>query len=218
MALDGLLRTGEVVVDTRAAAEYAAGHAPGTLNLPLDASFTTWAGWLLPYDRDIYLLVHDAVGGAAGEAVRDLASIGLDRVAGILGTDALEAWVAAGHALATVAQTTPAEVAELLERGTATVIDVRGRAEWEAGHLPGVPNIPLGYLAERLGELPTDRPVVVHCQSGARSAIAASVLRGRGLTSVQNLAGGYAAWERVGLPVVRGGAEQADGALASAAA
>ena len=69
----------------------------------------------------------------------------------------------------------------MVARGEATVVDVRGRAEWEAGHLPGVPNIPLGYLAERLAELPTDKPVVVHCQGGARSAIAASVLQARGL-------------------------------------
>ena len=111
-ALDGLLRTGEVVVDTRAAAEYAAGHVPGTINIPLNGSFTTWAGWLLPYDRDVYLLVDDAGCSHCVEtAVRDLAMIGLDRVAGVVGTDALAAWTAAGRTLATVAQTTPAEAA-----------------------------------------------------------------------------------------------------------
>ena len=82
----------------------------------------------------------------------------------------------------------------------------RGRAEWEAGHLPGVPNIPLGSLAEHAGELPSDRPVVVHCQGGARSAIAAIVLRARGVPSVINLAGGFAAWQQAGLPVAPVGA------------
>jgi hydroxyacylglutathione hydrolase len=220
-ALEGLLRQGVVVVDARPAAEFAGGHVPGTLNVPLDGSFTTWAGWLLPYDRDVYLLLDDAGGSHAGveEAVRDLAMIGLDRVAGVFGADALEAWTAAGHALATVAQATPAEVASLLARDDATVVDVRGRAEWEAGHLPGVPNIPVGYLAERLDDLPTDRPLVVHCQSGARSAIAASVLRSRGLGNVVNLVGGYAAWQQAGLPVVREDAEQfADGEPALATA
>ncbi|MGZ8471479.1 MAG: MBL fold metallo-hydrolase [Gemmatirosa sp.] len=209
-ALDALLATGAVIVDTRPAAEFAAGHVPGTLNIPLDGSFTTWAGWLLPYDRDVYLLVDETHGQSVAAAVRDLAMIGLDRVAGVLGADALAAWTAGRRPLATVAQRTAAEVAELLAGHAATVIDVRGRAEWEAGHLPGVPNIPVGYLAERLGELPTDRPVVVHCQAGARSAIAASVLQARGLTNVVNMVGGYGAWQQAGLPVTRDDSESAD--------
>jgi hydroxyacylglutathione hydrolase len=95
----------------------------------------------------------------------------------------------------------------MLARGEATVIDVRGSAEWEAGHLPGVPNVPVGYLAERLDELSTDLPLIVHCQGGAPSAIAASVLKARGIRNVVNLAGGYAAWERAGLPTTRDAVE-----------
>ncbi|HEY0970116.1 MAG TPA: rhodanese-like domain-containing protein [Gemmatimonadales bacterium] len=203
--IEALLDGGATIVDTRPAAEFAQGHVPGTINIPLGASFTTWAGWLLPYDRDVHLLVDDdGCSHCLETAVRDLAMIGLDRVAGIFGTYALDAWTAAGRTLATVAQATPAEVSAMLERGTATVIDVRGRSEWEAGHLPGVPNIPAGYLAERMGELSADRPVVVHCQSGARSAIAASVLEAHGRTDVVNMVGGFAAWQQAGLPVARG--------------
>jgi hydroxyacylglutathione hydrolase len=200
-ALDGLLRRGAVVVDTRSAAEFAAGHVPGTLNIPLNASFTTWAGWLLPYDQDVHLLVDDACPRCADTAVCGLAMIGLDRVVGVTGQDALEAWTAAGRELGTISQATAPEVAAMLERGEATVVDVRGRAEWEAGHLPGVPNIPVGYLAERLAELTTGRPVVVYCQGGSRSAIAASLLQARGVRNVVNLVGGFAAWQEAGLPV-----------------
>ena len=82
---------------------------------------------------------------------------------------------------------------------TLLAADVRGQAEWEAGHLPGVPNIPLGYLTRRLAEVPRDRPVVVHCQAGSRSAIAASVLRSRGIAGVINLTKGYQEWEARGL-------------------
>jgi hydroxyacylglutathione hydrolase len=204
--LDALLRDGEVVVDTRSAAEYAAGHVPGTLNIPLTGSFTTWAGWLLSYDRDVYLLVDDAgCSHCVHTAVRDLAMIGLDRVAGVFGMDVLSAWTSSGRALATVAQTTPAEAAAMVARGEATVVDVRGSAEWEAGHLPGVPNVPVGYLAERMSELPTGLPLIVHCQGGSRSSIAASVLQARGVKHVMNLVGGYAAWEQAGLPTTRHG-------------
>ena len=77
---------------------------------------------------------------------------------------------------------------------------VRGHTEWEAGHLPGVRNIPVGLLAESLYTLPTG-PFVVQCQSGARSMIAASVLHRVGRSDVRNLVGGYADWSAKGLPV-----------------
>lgn len=81
------------------------------------------------------------------------------------------------------------------------VIDVRGRSEWDAGHIAGVPNIPLGTLPDRLGEIPRDRPIAVHCQGGGRSAIAASVLEANGFENVVNVTGGFGAWEKEGLPV-----------------
>ena len=201
-SLRALLRQGATVVDTRPAAMFAAGHVPETINIPLDSGFTTWAGWLLPYDRDVYLIVDEHCQGCVETAVHDLATIGLDRVAGVLGARAIDAWAATGETLGTVPQITVADAATLLERGEATVIDVRGRAEWEAGHLPGVRIVPLGYLPSALGELPPGKPLIVHCQTGARSSIAASVLRARGVTNVLNMTGGYAAWERAGLPSV----------------
>ena len=201
--LEALLVEGALVVDTRTATEYAARHVPGTINIPLNKSFNTWAGWLVPYDRDFFLIVRDSCTHCVDEAVRDLAMIGLDRVTGYLGAEVIEAWAAAGHELGTVPQISAGELAERRRVGDVTVLDVRGHAEWDAGHLPGVENIPVGYLTERLDEVPRDRPVVVHCQSGARSAIAASVLRAKGLTNVVNLTGGFADWQARGNPVER---------------
>jgi hydroxyacylglutathione hydrolase len=204
-ALPELVNEKAVIVDARPAAAFAAGHVPGTINIPLNGAFTTWAGWFVPYDRDVYLLLDDgdAAGAAkrADEAVRDLAMIGLDRVAGWFGGDAIAAWRARGLALGTVRQVSVTEAAALLDRGAVRVIDVRGRAEWEAGHLPGVQNIPAGLLRDHLAELPTDRPVVLQCQSGSRSAIAASVLKAAGVPGVVNLVGGITAWQEAGLPV-----------------
>jgi len=87
---------------------------------------------------------------------------------------------------------------------------VRSRAEWEAGHIPGVLNIPAGEIADRIGELPTMRPLVVHCQGGTRSTIAASLLDARGMTDIVDLPGGYTEWEGAGLPTVRGDGNLAD--------
>jgi hypothetical protein len=69
-------------VDLRTAADFAGGHAPGSINIPLNRSFTAWAGWLLPYDKDFYLIVDESTTAAVDAAVRDLALIGLDRIGG----------------------------------------------------------------------------------------------------------------------------------------
>ncbi len=212
-AVDALLRKREIIVDTRPAPDFASGHIPGTINIPLNKAFNTWAGWLMPFDRDFHLNVDAECSRCIDEAVRDLAMIGLDRVAGYFGTDVTEAWSASGGELATVQQISAPELAERIESGDVAVIDVRGRSEWEAGHLPGVPNIPVGYLTDRLREIPTSKPVVLHCQSGVRSAIAASVLQAKGVTNVINLAGGFAEWQKQKLPVER---EETSGELAAA--
>lgn len=197
------LEAGAPVVDTRSAAAFAGSHIPGTINIPYNRSFATWVGWLLPYDADLTILVHEREPNRVDRIVRDLAMIGLDRVAGWVGTEVLEEWSAAGRSLERVPQMTVAELAKRLERGDVAVLDVRGRTEWEAGHLPGVTNIPVGHLTGRLDELARDRPLVLQCESGARSAIAASVLRARGMTNVVNLSGGFTAWRNAGGPVER---------------
>lgn len=203
-SLDAVLRSGAIVIDTRHPADYADTHIPGTVNIPLNASFTTWAGWLVPYDRDFHLIVNDECSHCLDEAIRDLAMIGLDRTGGYFGSDVLESWRQSGREPGRIPQITAAELSHRLRGGHTTVIDVRGRSEWEAGHMPGATHIPLGYLGDRLDEVPRDRQVVVHCQSGARSAIAASLLAANGLTNVLNLSGGFAEWERSGRPVERG--------------
>jgi hydroxyacylglutathione hydrolase len=206
-----LVRSGAFVVDTRAAADFAAGHLAGTINIPLNRAFTTWAGWLVPYTRDFYLIVDHDRAQAVDEVVKDLALIGLDRIGGFLALDEreLEAWRATGGRLEAVAQITPDELQRRLADGGVAVIDVRGRAEWETGRLPGAPNIPLGYLGDRLSEVPATGTVVLQCESGSRSAIAASVLQARGGRDVANLVGGITAWRKAGLPVERPAPEPA---------
>lgn len=83
----------------------------------------------------------------------------------------------------------------------ALLLDVRGNDEWAAGHAPAARHVPLDELAARVGELPTDRRIVVVCRSGGRSARATSALTGAGFDAV-NLAGGMRAWAEVGLPCV----------------
>jgi len=195
-----------LVVDTRHAADFAAGHVPGVINIPLNRSFTTWAGWLLPYDRDLYLIVPGEEHlGSAARAARQLAMIGLDRVSGYFGDDVLPLWLQSDRLLETVPQMTPREARDRLARGAITVLDVRTQAEWDEGHIVGARLVPLGHLAARVAQLPRDRPIVVHCQGGGRSSMAASVLLAGGVKDVVNLAGGMGAWRGEGFDVERDG-------------
>lgn len=192
-----LLDRGGLVIDTRSAAEYASEFVPGTLNLPLTSSFVTWAGWLVPYTEDIHLLVGDGGEARLPEIVRALALIGLDRVAGYFAHTAL---TRAGRPLSRIPQIEARALGAVHGQHTPLVIDVRYDGEWREGHLPAAVHIPLGHLADRLSELPTDRPLVTQCRAGSRSAIAASLLRRGGFSDVSNLVGGYEAWVKAGLP------------------
>jgi hydroxyacylglutathione hydrolase len=192
-----------VVVDARPSALYTERHIPGTIHIPLGRSFTTWAGWLLRYDTPFYLIIEDDSSARLDEAMRDLALIGLDGAAGWFGADAVEAWGTSGHGYGFTATMTPEELAALQVGGGVAVIDVRGESEWNAGHLAGSTHIPLGYLVDRIAEVPAGVPVVLHCQGGGRSLIATSLLAAEGVAGVINLTGGFGAWDKAGLPVER---------------
>lgn len=202
--IHALLAGGGTIIDTRPAAAFADGFIPGTINIPLNKSFNTWAGWLVSFTRDFHLIVDtDAGTDGVDTAVRDLAMIGLDAVAGYFGRDVFDAFVSSGGALATLPRMSPEEVADGMMAGEVSVLDVRGLTEWEEAHIPTVKNIPVGYLTDNLDVLPATSPLVLHCQGGARSAIAASVLHARGFRNVVNMTGGFSAWDAAGLPVQR---------------
>jgi hydroxyacylglutathione hydrolase len=202
--LASVLAQGETVVDTRGARDFAQGAVPGTINIPANRTFTTWAGSLLGYDRDFYLIVDQGRAELVDELARDLAGIGLDRLAGYFSSDSVDAYRGSWGQLQTIPELTLAEVTQRLRKsgaGDEIVLDVRGAGEWEAGHLPRALNVPVGELDERLEEIPRNRAVIVHCQTGARAAMAVSILRARGFKDVSQFPGGFAEWQRAGQPV-----------------
>ncbi len=201
-SIAGLLQQQTPIVDTRHAVAFARGHLNGTINIPYNRAFTTWAGWLLPYDRPFALIADERT---IAEMSHDLALIGLDNAAGYFTRSVL-----AGSAQQTLPSLRTGQLADLLRQPDVFVLDVRGANEWTEGHLPGVRNIPVGYVAERSNELPRDKRIVVHCQTGSRSAIAASVLQSLGFNAA-NVLGGFDEWLASGGPVER---EPASGAVA----
>lgn len=203
------LSRGAQVVDTRPASAFAVGHLPGTLNIPMNRSFATWAGWLLDYRRPLYLIVPPLPATTLAEAVHDLTLIGFDNLAGYVPGSGTSV-----GAIGRVGRLSVEEAAEGIREGRLAALDVRARSEWDSGHLPGVSNIPLGYLADQIDSLSPTQPLVLHCQTGARSAIAASLLQSQGFSEVYNLEGGIEAWKAAGGPVERAGTGTGAGAAA----
>jgi hydroxyacylglutathione hydrolase len=192
-----LIREDAIMVDTRPAAQFAQAHLPGTLNIPL-ASLAEWGGWLLPYTEPIYLIVAPAM---QADALHTLHSIGLDIIAGVATSEVVEQAKAQGFALQSYGEVKPREVAEQILTGEVTLIDVRNQSEWNEKRLPHAHHVMLGTLSRRLDEIPMDKPIVLQCRSGNRSAIAASILQANGIPEVMNLVGGIQAWQKEGLPV-----------------
>ena len=133
----------------------------------------------------------------AAIAARALLLIGLDRIAGCFSSDAIAEWKRSGRPVGCVAQTDSAALAPRIANQEVVVVDVRDDSEWALGRLPGALHIPLGHLDSRVAEIPRTAPIVVHCQGGSRSAIAASVLLRHGM-EVSDLRGGIGEWSRAG--------------------
>jgi len=200
-ALDAkrLARASDPIIDLRSTHEYAAGHLRNSINIPHNKSFLNWAGSLLPYDRDLYF-----IGNSAEEErvklARELAQIGLERIAGVFPASRIGDLKRSGSAWIPSRELS---VESANANRTATILDVRGRSEYAEGHLPNAINIPVGELPRRLAEVPKG-PIIVHCKGGSRSAIATSILQQSGRDDVANMLGGYTEWHRKGFAVETG--------------
>jgi hydroxyacylglutathione hydrolase len=194
-----VLKSDAVVLDVRAIKEFADGFIPGTMNIPLGGGFTKWAGWLIPYDVPIYLIAKSE--SDVLKAVRNLAMIGLDNVQGWCDESVLREF----GKLEQVTRMSSEEVSKKTVTDNIRVLDVRHLDEYLDGHVPNAIHVPLGYLSKRINEVPKDKPIVVHCASEMRSAVAVSILRKHDFEHVYHMNDGFDAYERNGFVVERGG-------------
>ncbi|MEV4466215.1 rhodanese-like domain-containing protein [Micromonospora echinofusca] len=183
---------GAVVIDARDPQEFAAGHVRGAINIPADGRFAETAGSVVAPDRKVLVV---APQDREEEIVVRLARIGFDQVIGYL-REPEGAFLEMVADMTRASRVTATELREALD-GTETpvVLDVRNAGEREQGAVAGSLHIPLAELTRRVDEVPTDRPVVVHCAGGYRSSVAASLLRDAGRADVSDLLGGYGAWQ-----------------------
>lgn len=186
------LGKGAQVVDIRPASRFETAHLAGTINIPLNNSFTNWSGWLVDYDHDLYLVADQQ---NIEEAITALHSIGIDRIAGYIDLGFVNQFKDSRLELDRYESVEPEDVINHLT--DYHVVDVRNLSEWKSGHIDGAQHIMLGYLSDRIHEIPQDKPLLVHCELGGRSAIAVSILKQHGFKHVFNLAGGYDRFKKV---------------------
>ena len=185
-ALRALLGEGGRVIDVRPIADFAAGHIPGAVSIPLRDQFATWLGWLLPAGTPLAFVLAD--GQDPAEVAWQAAKIGHEHLAGQL-TGGMAAWRAAGG----LAETTELVSADHID-GRA-VLDVRQDAEYVTGHVPGAVHVELGDLPGREQDAPGR--AVVMCGHGERAMTAASLLQAAGCHGLAVLAGGAQDWVAV---------------------
>jgi hydroxyacylglutathione hydrolase len=201
LSLDEVLQLkadGAQILDVRDAMDFEGAHLAGAINVGIQGKYATWCGTVLDHAHPIVVI---AEAGGEEEAVMRLGRIGFDNVAGYLkgGMDALND---RPELVAKIERITAVALSERMVTPEAPiVVDVRSEKEWNTKRISGSVNIPLNHLRERAAEIPNDHQVVVHCEGGYRSAIAASILAQAGRPDVFDMVGGYNAWAASKLPV-----------------
>jgi hydroxyacylglutathione hydrolase len=200
MTLDQVLALRDVggqLLDTRDPNDFAAAHLTGSINIGLGGQYATWAGTILGRERPIIIIADP---GREHESAVRLGRIGFDHVAGYL-KDGLRSLESRPDLTASTERVSAPLAADRLATGEPLAVDVRAPREREQKRVAGSVSMPLNHLAEHLQDLPKDRPLLVYCAGGYRSAIAASLLQTHGFSHVSEITGGITAWEAAKLPV-----------------
>ncbi|MCR9102061.1 MAG: rhodanese-like domain-containing protein [bacterium] len=178
---------GTLVLDGREKSSFSAGFIPGSVFIGLEGNFTYWAKHVLPGPTVRLLLVVPEE--QVAEAAKLLREAGFSNIEGYL-EGGFEAWRAAGKPVDEVPTLdVPRFAADFKGGKVAHVLDVRRPDEFEDSHIRGAQLLPLEVLRDRIQEAAPDKAYHLHCRSGYRSTIAASMLKGRGSAPVVNLHG-----------------------------
>jgi hydroxyacylglutathione hydrolase len=185
-----------VVVDTRSYHAFAGQHIPDAWHLDLNGNFPTFAGWVLPTDKDILLVADDYK--KALESITWAQRVGVDRIVGYL-DGGMVAWAVAGLETRSIRLVSAKDLHDMITGDIDFVLlDVRAPQEYEDNHIAGAINIPVADLRTRHTELNKDETTILICSSGNRSSLGASILNQQGLKDVYNVAGGMTGYSTAG--------------------
>lgn len=193
-ALD-LQTAGGRILDARDPIDFAHSHLPAAINVGLDGRFAETAGMIFdPADGLIVI----APEGRQNEAAMRLGRVGLDHVLGYI--DPRRVATELADQLIPASRIAAEDLDSVCTTTGATIVDVRNPGERAAGAIPESVHVPLAELPRRMDEVPRDRPAVIHCGSGWRSSVAASLLAANGRDNVSDVLGGYQAWQAIQHP------------------
>lgn len=182
---------GAQLLDVREGLDYAGSHLTGSINIALKGKYATWAGSMLNSKEPI-IVIGEA--DQVEEAVMRLGRIGFDNAIGYL-ENGMNALASHSELERKTQRITAQDLADMMASGKKViVVDVRSEKEHDNGHIDNSLNIPVTHLVENLAKLPKNGPIVVHCEGGYRSSIAAGILMNHGFREVFDLVGGYKAW------------------------
>jgi glyoxylase-like metal-dependent hydrolase (beta-lactamase superfamily II) len=185
-----------VLLDARGYHAFAGQHIPGVWHLDLNGNFPTFAGWVLPTDKDILLIADDYK--KALEANTWARRVGVDSIVGYL-DGGMVAWAVAGFRTSHIELISAENLHDMITGSTSFVLlDVRAPLEYEDTHIKGAINIPVAELRSRHHELNKDKTTVLICSSGNRSTLGASILKQHGFNDVSNVAGGLTGYSAAG--------------------
>jgi len=190
------MNKGIKIIDARDKTAFAKGFIPGSINIQGNNSFATWAGWFLNYEESFILLADKS---QLEDLTRKLMRIGLDNIVGYI--PSTEVYTKTGKRLKKAKIVNLKTFKELKKSGT-PIFDLRGAAEFKAGHVKGAKNLFIGTIEDHLDKIDKKKKVVIHCQSGARAAIGYSVLVKNGFNKIVNYSGGINEWVKEGNKVV----------------
>ncbi len=194
--------TGAVVLDVRHQDDYEKAHIPNSIFIGLDGSFAPWVGALIADVQQPILLVTPP--GREEEAVTRLARVGFDNTLGYL-ADGFESWIKASKPVDHIDSISAKNLSKQLENGknsgVSEIFDVRKESEFVAEHVLDAHNTPLDFINEHLSAFPKKNTFYVHCASGYRSMVAASILKNRGFHNLVNIDGGLKAIKETVIPV-----------------
>ena len=186
-----LVKDGETIcLDTRTAADFSEGFVPGSVNIGLDGRFAEWAGSLLPFDKPI-ILVTDP--GKERETVIRLARVGFAQMRGYL-DGGFPGWKSSGEPVDMVINVDADEfVMDIPFEKRLRIVDVRREAEFADGHVAGALSIPLETLTDpgTMADFDDKDNIYIHCASGYRSMVAASLFKRQGIHNLHNVRGGW---------------------------